>query len=316
MPSANDSAARPRDEDSAARPRDDDLSARSRGLARLPDFLRLTRLDKPIGTWLLMWPTLWALWLAADGLPNRATLIIFLLGVYLMRAAGCVVNDYADRHLDGHVKRTRERPLATGRISEKEAKTLFAGLVLLAFVLVCFTNLATVLLSFVGVALAAIYPFMKRYTHLPQVVLGLAFSWAIPMAFMAVSREVPLEAWLLLVANVAWTVAYDTQYAMVDRDDDIKIGIKSTARLFGQWDKAIIGLLQLLTLILLAWIGGRLALGGFFWLGLAAMAATFVHQQWLIRERDRDACFRAFLNNFWSGLLLFAGLVLALWPGV
>ena len=289
-------------------------SALPRGLARLPDFLRLTRLDKPIGTWLLMWPTLWALWLAADGLPDRATLIIFVLGVYLMRAAGCVVNDYADRHLDGHVKRTRERPLATGRISEKEAKILFASLVVLAFVLVCLTNLATVLLSFVGVALAAIYPFMKRYTHLPQVVLGMAFSWSIPMAFMAVSREVPLDAWLLLVANVAWTVAYDTQYAMVDRDDDIKIGIKSTARLFGRWDKRIIGLLQLLTLALLAWVGTRTQLDGFFWLGLAAMAGTFVYQQWLIRERERDACFRAFLNNFWSGLLLFAGLVLALWP--
>ncbi|MEC8918437.1 MAG: 4-hydroxybenzoate octaprenyltransferase [Pseudomonadota bacterium] len=300
--------------DSAARPRGDGPPALPRGLARLPDFLRLTRLDKPIGTWLLMWPTLWALWLAADGLPDRATLIIFVLGVYLMRAAGCVVNDYADRHLDGHVKRTRERPLATGRISEKEAKILFAGLVALSFVLVCLTNLATVLLSFVGVALAAIYPFMKRYTHLPQVVLGMAFSWSIPMAFMAVSREVPLEAWLLLVANVAWTVAYDTQYAMVDRDDDIKIGIKSTARLFGRWDKRIIGLLQLLTLALLAWVGTRTQLGGFFWLGLAAMAGTFVYQQWLIRERERDACFHAFLNNFWSGLLLFAGLVLALWP--
>ncbi|MGM8851263.1 4-hydroxybenzoate octaprenyltransferase [Salinicola halophyticus] len=312
-----DSAAQTRGAGPAAQPRGEGPAAQPRGLARLPDFLRLTRLDKPIGTWLLMWPTLWALWLAADGLPDRATLIIFVLGVYLMRAAGCVVNDYADRHLDGHVKRTQSRPLATGRISEKEAKILFAGLVVLAFVLVCLTNLATVLLSFVGVALAAIYPFMKRYTHLPQVVLGMAFSWSIPMAFMAVSRDVPLEAWLLLVANVAWTVAYDTQYAMVDRDDDIKIGIKSTARLFGRWDKRIIGLLQLSTLILLAWIGvEQPVLGGFFWLGLAAMAATFVYQQWLIRERERDACFRAFLNNFWSGLLLFAGLVLTLWPPV
>ncbi len=291
-----------------------DPAPRPRGLARIPDFLRLTRLDKPIGTWLLMWPTLWALWLAADGLPDRANLIIFVLGVYLMRAAGCVVNDYADRKIDGHVKRTKERPLATGRIREREAKILFAVLVAAAFVLVCFTNLPTVLLSFVGVALAALYPFMKRYTHLPQVVLGLAFSWSIPMAFMAVSRSVPLEAWLLLLANLAWTVAYDTQYAMVDRDDDIKIGVKSTARLFGRADKLIIGLLQLATLALLAWIGARLALVGFFWLGLAAMAATFVYQQWLIRERERGPCFQAFLNNFWSGLLLFAGVVLSLWP--
>ncbi|WP_110685569.1 4-hydroxybenzoate octaprenyltransferase [Salinicola aestuarinus] len=295
-------------------PSADSAAARPRGLARLPDFLRLTRLDKPIGTWLLMWPTLWALWLGADGVPDRANLIIFVLGVYLMRAAGCVVNDYADRKIDGHVKRTRARPLATGRIGEGEAKILFAVLVAGSFVLVCFTNLPTVLLSFVGVALAAAYPFMKRYTHLPQVVLGLAFSWAIPMAFMAVSREVPLEAWLLLVANVAWTVAYDTQYAMVDRDDDIKIGVKSTARLFGRADKLMIGLLQLTTLALLAGVGARLALGGFFWLGLAAMAATFVYQQWLIQSREREPCFQAFLNNFWSGLVLFAGLALALWP--
>ncbi|GHB13697.1 4-hydroxybenzoate octaprenyltransferase [Salinicola rhizosphaerae] len=308
MSSANDSAARSHG--------DDDSAARPRGLARLPDFLRLTRLDKPIGTWLLMWPTLWALWLAAEGLPDRPTLLIFVIGVYLMRAAGCVVNDYADRHFDGHVKRTKARPLATGRIHEREAKGLFVTLVAAAFVLVCFTNWQTILLSFGGAALASIYPFMKRYTHLPQVVLGMAFSWGIPMAFMAITLHVPLEAWLLLVANVAWTVAYDTEYAMVDRDDDIKIGIKSTARLFGRADKLIIGLLQLVTLVLLGWIGVRMTLGGFFWLGLAAMAATFVYQQWLIRHRQRDPCFRAFLNNFWSGLLVFAGLVLTLWPVV
>lgn len=287
---------------------------RPTGLARVPDFLQLMRLNRPIGTWLLMWPTLWALWVAAEGIPDRRVLLIFIAGVYLMRAAGCVVNDYADRHVDGHVKRTRLRPLATGRISEGEAQALFLILVMAAFLLVLFTNLFTVMLSLVGVALAFIYPFMKRYTHLPQLFLGAAFSWAIPMAFGAVLGHVPFEAWLLFAANVAWTVAYDTQYAMVDRDDDLKIGIKSTAVLFGRADRLMIGLLQGLTLLLLAWVGLRLGFGGFFWLGLAGMAATFVHQQFLIRERERDPCFQAFLNNHWSGLLVFAGIALSLWP--
>ncbi|MFO8047139.1 MAG: 4-hydroxybenzoate octaprenyltransferase [Halomonas sp.] len=285
-----------------------------KGLARVPDFLQLMRLNRPIGTWLLMWPTLWALWVAAEGIPGRNVLLIFIAGVYLMRAAGCVVNDYADRHFDGHVKRTRHRPLATGRISEGEAQALFLILVMAAFVLVCFTNLFTVMLSLVGVALAFIYPFMKRYTHLPQLFLGAAFSWAIPMAFGAVLGHIPAEAWLLFLANMAWTVAYDTQYAMVDRDDDLRIGIKSTAVLFGRADRLMIGLLQGLTLLLLAWVGLRLGLGGLFWLGLAAMAATFGHQQFLIRHRERDACFQAFLNNHWSGLLVFAGIALSLWP--
>jgi len=287
---------------------------RPEGLARVPDFLQLMRLNRPIGTWLLMWPTLWALWVAAEGIPGRNVLLIFIAGVYLMRAAGCVVNDYADRHFDGHVKRTRNRPLATGRIGEGEAQALFLILVMAAFVLVWFTNLFTVMLSLVGVVLAFIYPFMKRYTHLPQLFLGAAFSWAIPMAFGAVLGHVPFEAWLLFLANVAWTVAYDTQYAMVDRDDDLKIGIKSTAVLFGRADRLMIGLLQGLTLLLLAWAGLRLGFGGFFWLGLAAMATTFVHQQYLIRERERDPCFQAFLNNHWSGLLVFAGIALTLWP--
>ncbi|MGO2132770.1 MAG: 4-hydroxybenzoate octaprenyltransferase [Halomonas sp.] len=289
---------------------------RPTGLARIPDFLHLTRLDRPIGTWLLMWPTLWALWVAAEGVPERHLVVIFVLGVYLMRAAGCVINDYADRHVDGHVKRTVNRPLATGRISEREALGLFALLVAASFILVCFTNLFTVLLSLVGVALAAIYPFMKRYTHLPQVVLGAAFSWAIPMAFGAVLGEVPTVAWLLFAANLSWTIAYDTLYAMVDRDDDLKIGIKSTAVLFGRADTLMIGLFQLATLILLALAGWLLGLSGFFWLGLATMAATFVFQQQLARGRDRDRCFRAFLNNQWSGMVVFAGIALSLWPGI
>ncbi|MFG6668246.1 4-hydroxybenzoate octaprenyltransferase [Halomonas sp. HNIBRBA4712] len=287
---------------------------RPTGWSRLGDFITLMRLDRPIGTWLLMWPTLWALWLAAEGVPGRKVLLIFVAGVYAMRAAGCVVNDYADRHFDGHVKRTKNRPLATGRIGEAEAKVLFIALVAVSFILVLLTNWFTVMLSVGGLALAAAYPFMKRYTHFPQVVLGAAFSWAIPMAFGATLGYVPLEAWGLFLANVLWTVAYDTQYAMVDRDDDLKIGIKSTAVLFGQADRLIIGLLQLATLLLLAWVGWRTGLGGFFWLGLAAMAATFVHQQRLIVQRERDACFQAFLNNHWSGLVLFAGLGLSLWP--
>lgn len=285
-------------------------------LNRIPDFLALMRLDRPIGTWLLMWPTLWALWVASEGIPARDTLLIFVAGVYLMRAAGCVVNDYADRHFDGHVKRTRNRPLATGRISEREAKVLFVCLLGSAFALVWLTNGFTVWLSLIGAVLAASYPFMKRYTHFPQVVLGAAFSWAIPMAFGAVLGEVPMVAWLLFTANVLWTVAYDTEYAMVDRDDDLKIGIKSTAVLFGRWDTRIIALLQLATLGLLAWAGSLLALGGFYWLGWLAMGATFVHQQRLIKSRDRDRCFQAFLNNHWSGLLLFAGLGLSLYPSL
>ncbi|MGO3701019.1 MULTISPECIES: 4-hydroxybenzoate octaprenyltransferase [Halomonas] len=284
------------------------------GWARVADFLHLMRLDRPIGTWLLMWPTLWALWVATNGVPGRNVLLIFVAGVYVMRAAGCVVNDYADRHVDGHVKRTKHRPLATGRISETEAQLLFIGLVTVAFVLVLLTNWFTVLLSIGGVILAFIYPFMKRYTHLPQVVLGAAFSWAIPMAFGAVLGYVPVEAWLLFFANVLWTVAYDTQYAMVDRDDDLKIGVKSTAVLFGSADRLMIGLLQLATLVLLAFVGVRVGLGGFFWLGLAGMAATFIHQQRLIRHRERDPCFQAFLNNYWSGLLVFAGIALSWWP--
>ncbi|MCH4811373.1 4-hydroxybenzoate octaprenyltransferase [Vreelandella neptunia] len=289
---------------------------RPQGWARVADFFQLMRLNRPIGTWLLMWPTLWALWFAAEGVPGRNTLLIFIAGVYVMRAAGCVVNDYADRHFDGHVKRTKTRPLATGRISETEAQLLFIGLVTAAFILVILTNWFTVLLSLGGVLLAIIYPFMKRYTHFPQVVLGAAFSWAIPMAFGAMLGYVPLEAWLLFCANVLWTVAYDTQYAMVDRDDDIKIGIKSTAVLFGSADRLMIGLLQAATLLLLAWVGWRVDLGGFFWLGLVAMAATFLHQQRLIRHRERDACFQAFLNNHWSGLLIFAGIALSWWPVV
>ncbi|MDX1588667.1 MAG: 4-hydroxybenzoate octaprenyltransferase [Oleiphilaceae bacterium] len=281
---------------------------------RLPDFLRLMRLDRPIGTLLLLWPTLWALWLAAGGVPHFGTLVVFVLGVFIMRAAGCVINDYADRDLDGFVKRTRERPLATGVIQPNEALGLFVALITLAFLLVLlFTNTLTLYLAFGGVLLAFIYPFMKRYTHLPQLFLGAAFSWAIPMAWAAEANEITRLAWLLFAANLIWTVAYDTLYAMVDRDDDVRIGIKSTAVLLGEADRPMIAILQGLVVVTL-WLAGQQAqLGGFFHLGLAVMAGCFAYQQWLIRERERLACFRAFLNNNWAGLAVFVGLVLDLW---
>lgn len=277
-------------------------------------YSRLMRIDKPIGTLLLMWPTLWALWLAGMAVPPLPVLIVFVLGVIVMRAAGCVINDYADRKVDGHVKRTAGRPLASGAVSEKEAKLLFAALGLLAFMLVLTMNRMTILLSFGGLALAWVYPFMKRYTHLPQVVLGAAFGWAIPMGWAAVSESLPSVCWLVFFANICWTVAYDTQYAMVDRDDDLKIGVKSTAILFGRFDKLIIGLLQLATLGLMALVGSMLNLNGAFYWSLLAAGALFVYQQSLIARRERDACFQAFLNNNYVGLVLFAGVLLNTQP--
>jgi 4-hydroxybenzoate polyprenyltransferase len=231
-----------------------------------------------------------------------------------MRAAGCVINDYADRKIDGHVKRTASRPLASGAVSGKEAKLLFAGLGLLAFMLVLTMNTMTILLSFGGLALAWVYPFMKRYTHLPQVVLGAAFGWAIPMGWAAVSESLPLVCWLVFLANICWTVAYDTQYAMVDRDDDLKIGVKSTAILFGRYDKLIIGLLQLATLGLMALVGMMLHLNGAFYWSLLLAAGLFVHQQKLIAQRERDPCFQAFLNNNYVGMVLFLGILLSTVP--
>lgn len=276
---------------------------------KLVALAQLARLDRPIGTLLFLWPTLWALFLAADGLPPFDVLAVFVLGVYMMRAAGCVINDYADRHFDGHVKRTKDRPLPSGRISEKEALALFFGLVLASFALVLTQNLLTIQLSFVGVALAFVYPFMKRYTHLPQLVLGLAFSWGIPMGFAAVQDTIPPVAWLLFMANNCWIIAYDTLYAMVDRDDDLKIGVKSTAILFGRWDKAAIGGLQLSTLLLLMLVGNWLSLSaGFHWSLLAAFA-LFVYQQYLVRERERMPCFQAFMNNNYVGLVIFMGVL-------
>ena len=275
---------------------------------KLSAYWRLMGMDRPIGTLLLLWPPLWALWLAAQGQPNWPVLLVFVLGVVVMRAAGCVINDYADRHFDGHVKRTANRPLPSGDVRPSEARWLFVALVALAFVLVLTLNSLTIVLSLVALALAAVYPFMKRFTHLPQLVLGVAFGWSIPMAFAAQMNQLPLSCWLLLLANICWTVAYDTQYAMVDRDDDLRIGIKSTAILFGRFDKLIIGLLQLATLLLLVLVGVLSQLGSLYYWSLLACAALFVYQQQLLKERERDACFQAFLNNNYVGMVLFCGI--------
>nr|WP_208321260.1 4-hydroxybenzoate octaprenyltransferase [Thiohalophilus thiocyanatoxydans] len=278
---------------------------------RLYQYSLLMRLHRPIGIFLLLWPTLWALWIAAGGFPRPGVFVVFVLGVLLMRSAGCVINDYADRHFDPHVARTRERPIASGRVTPREALGLFAALCVLAFLLVLSMNRLTIYLAFVGVALAAIYPFTKRYTHLPQVVLGMAFGWAIPMAFAAQAGEVPKVAWLLFVINVVWSVAYDSMYAMADRDEDLKIGVKSAAILFGDADRFIIGLLQGLMLLGLVLLGRELALGTPYYLGLAVALGLAVYQQYLIRDRRPAECFRAFLNNHWLGAAVFAGLFMA-----
>lgn len=277
---------------------------------QLPFYIQLTRLDRPIGIYLLLWPTWWALWIAAEGAPTLPNLLIFTLGVVVMRSAGCVINDYADRDFDGHVARTRHRPMAQGRVDTTEALLLFGILCLIGFVLVCFTNLPTLALSVGGLLLAAVYPFMKRHTFLPQVVLGAAFAWGIPMAFTAETGTLPRSAWLLYLATLIWTVAYDTQYAMVDRDDDRKIGIKSTAILFGDLDRLAIGLMQGTFLLLMSLLGSQLALGWPYALSLVASAGLFAWQQWLIRHREPAGCFKAFLNNQWVGAAIFIGMAL------
>ena len=277
-------------------------------LERLTLYLRLMRADKPIGTLLLLWPTLWALWLAAGGWPQWRLLVIFILGVFLMRSAGCVINDYADRNFDARVQRTAQRPLATGNVSKREALLLCAALCTLAFVLVLFTNKLTILLSLGAIMLAGSYPFMKRYTHLPQVVLGAAFGWSIPMAFAAQSGALPRGCWILFIANVLWTVVYDTFYAMVDRDDDRKIGVKSTAILFGEDDRLITGALQVCVLFALVLVGTQFKLGYWYFVALIGAGGLFIYQQFLIRHRQREACFRAFLHNSWVGAVIFAGI--------
>lgn len=274
-------------------------------------YWQLARFDRPIGSLLLLWPTLWALFLAADGWPSPHVFVVFVLGVIFMRAAGCVINDFANRNFDGHVKRTCQRPMPSGKVSEREALGLFGLLVLISFLLVLTMNALTISLSVIGLALAAAYPFMKRYTHLPQLVLGVAFGWSIPMAYAAQSGQLPLAAWLLFAANILWTIAYDTQYAMVNSDDDLKIGIKSTAILFGRFDKMIIGMLQLGTLLLLTAVGGVLGLSQIFYWFLLLAAMLFVYQQMLIKQRQREDCFRAFLNNNYVGMVICIGLAVS-----
>jgi len=273
-------------------------------------YWRLMRFDRPIGILLLLWPTWWALLLAGEGWPTVRNVLIFTAGVVLMRAAGCVMNDIADRNLDPHVERTKERPLAAGEVQLREALVLFAVLMFVAFLLVLLTNALTVKLAFAGAALAASYPFFKRFTHFPQVVLGIAFGWGIPMAFAAQTGAVPAAAWWLLWINAVWSVIYDTQYAMVDREDDVKVGIKSTAILFGRYDVFWIAVLMALMLNLLGAIGWQLSLTWPWYAALAAAAALFGRQLYLIRDRGRTECFRAFLNNNWVGFALFLGLIL------
>lgn len=276
-------------------------------------YWQLMRMDRPIGTLLLLWPTLWALIISAQGVPDINVLVVFVSGVILMRAAGCVINDFADRKVDGHVKRTKSRPLPAGKVSSKEAVGLFLVLAVVSFLLVLTMNPLTIQLSFVGLVLAFIYPFMKRFTHLPQLFLGLAFSWAIPMAWAAQSGELPALVWFVFGINALWTIGYDTQYAMVDRDDDLNIGIKSTAILFGRFDKMAVGSFQLISLAMLIVLGNWLTLGASYYWALLIVGALFVYQQHLIRHRDRDLCFQAFLNNNYVGMLVTLGLFIAYW---
>jgi 4-hydroxybenzoate polyprenyltransferase len=284
---------------------------------RLDAYERLVRLDKPIGALLLLWPTLWAVWLAAQGLPRIEILLIFTLGTFLMRSAGCALNDFADRNFDAHVERTRERPLATGEVAPREALAVAAALALAAFGLVLHLNAFAIALSFVALALAAGYPFFKRFFGLPQLVLGLAFGFGIPMAYAAIQNRLPLECWLLLAANVFYAFAYDTEYAMVDRDDDARIGLRSSALTLGAMDVAAVMASYAAMLALLVGVGLLLQLRWPYFAGLAVAGAMMVWHWMLIRGRTREGCFRAFRHNNWVGLAIFAGIVLSFpldWP--
>ena len=270
---------------------------------------RLMRFDRPIGMLLLLWPTLWALWIAGDGSPSTKNILIFCTGVVLMRAAGCIMNDVADRDFDPHVERTRCRPLASGELTVREALIAFFALMLLAFGLVLMTNILTIKLAFAGALLASTYPFFKRWTHFPQVILGLAFGWGIPMAFAAETGQIASVAWLILLINVIWSVIYDTLYAMVDREDDVSIGLKSTAIMFGRSDLLIIRVLKILMIALLVLLGLKLQFSWPWFAGVAIAGVLFARQQYLVRNRDRDACFNAFLNNNWVGVAVWTGLL-------
>ena len=276
---------------------------------RIIQYALLMRTHQPIGTLLLLWPTLWALWIAGTGKPDAAVVLVFVVGVFVMRSAGCVINDYADRKIDPHVRRTMNRPIASGKVRPAEAIGLFAALCLIGLGLVLTLNDLALKYSFAGAALAASYPFMKRWTHLPQVHLGIAFGWGIPMAFAALTNETPPLAWLMLTGVVAWAVAYDTMYAMVDREDDLHTGVKSTAILFGDADRVFIGASQIAVLTVLVLAGRQAGLGVFYNAAVALSAGLFLYQQHLIRSREPAACFKAFLNNHWVGALVFGGIV-------
>jgi len=278
---------------------------------RLSYYSHLMRLHKPVGTLLLLWPTLWALWLATSGHPNQTILVIFILGVFLMRSAGCVANDIADRHIDGYVARTQERPLAKKLVSVKEAVLLAGSLLAAAFGLVLFCNSLTIELAFIGVGLALFYPLMKRFTYMPQLGLGVAFAWSIPMAFAAETNEIPLAAWFLFLTVTIWPIIYDTMYAMVDREDDSKIGVKSTAILFADMDRLIIGLLQILFVLMMVALGLMFRLHLIYYISLGVVACMFIYQQWLISTRDTRQYFKAFLNNQWVGCVIFVAIVLS-----
>ncbi len=276
---------------------------------QLKYFIFLARLDRPIGIYLLLWPTLTALWIASEGWPGWHLLLVFVLGTVLTRSAGCIINDLADMKFDGKVKRTQERPLISGKVAPLAALFLAGGIAFVSLLLVLTTNTFTVYMSVFAVIIAVIYPFMKRYTYLPQAFLGIAFSWGIPMAFTAVNNEIANVAWLLLIANLLWVVAYDTQYAMVDRDDDIRLGIKSTAILFAELDRPIIAILQISFLFTLLLIPRSVELSVYFYFGLCGAMGLFIYQHYLIRNRSREGCFDAFLNNHWVGLSVFLGVV-------
>ena len=280
---------------------------------RIDQYWLLARFDRPIGILILLWPALWALWVASDGRPDFLVLIVICLGVVLMRAAGCVINDYADRDFDPHVERTKQRPIAAGKVTPREALIVFVVLCLCAFGLVLMLNRYTIMLSFIAAFLAASYPFMKRYTHLPQAYLGIAFGFAVPMSFSAQINSIPPVAWVMYLAVVLWALVYDTMYAMVDKDDDLKIGVKSTAILFGAYDRHIMAILQMIIIGLLLAVGQMKQLGWPYYAGLLVASGLSVYQQKLIFHREKAQCFKAFLNNNWFGVAVFAGLVMDYW---
>jgi 4-hydroxybenzoate polyprenyltransferase len=278
---------------------------------RIEEYWELARFNRPVGTWLLLWPALWALWIAGEGQPNQKVLIVFVLGVIVMRAAGCVINDFADRDIDPHVRRTRDRPIAARRVSPVEALSLFSALLLIALYLVTFLDLLTIKLAFIGAALTVSYPFVKRVFPMPQLYLGISFGgWSVPMAFAAVTGKLPRVAWVLYIAAVIWAAIYDTIYAMIDREDDLKIGVKSSAILFADMDKALIFVMQAMMIFALVLAGQNMHFGQWYYGGLTAAGLLFLYQQWLIRDRNPAGCLRAFLNNQYVGMVIFVGILL------